>query len=336
MPVPARLADDGDFALGEQRIGRQTRDGLGAVDLTVDLGPGANPYNYSDMTGAVALGATANGGFWTVTFDSEATGTAWGQVDWTAEEPAGSLIEVEVRAADTEAALGSAEFRPVLSGAPFCDASGRFLQIAVRFTKGEDQVSPILYDLSVADIPRTPGPPDGISLTLEADREIYGPNQTVPALYQPCIGKGVSNMHDAPTWDPQQYLRHSGHRTRPFHDLLNRIPDLPRQDRAARIADLGCGPGNVTTQLTTRWPGAHITGYDNSPEMLKEAETYAGPTPGGGHLDFAPADAADWQGHNHLLLKSTVAVLIQAQGKGHLTGQKRHLCSGIEEKIARA
>lgn len=121
-----------------------------------------------------------------------------------------------------------------------------------------------------------------------------GPNQTVPALYQPCIGKGVSNMHDAPTWDPQQYLRHSGHRTRPFHDLLNRIPDLPRQDRAARIADLGCGPGNVTAQLTTRWPDAHITGYDNSPEMLKEAETYAGPTPGGGHLDFAPADAADW------------------------------------------
>ncbi|AZS72279.1 trans-aconitate 2-methyltransferase [Streptomyces lydicus] len=101
-------------------------------------------------------------------------------------------------------------------------------------------------------------------------------------------------MHDAPTWDPQQYLRHSGHRTRPFHDLLNRIPDLPRQDRTARIADLGCGPGNVTAQLTTRWPDAHITGFDNSPDMLKEAETHAGPTPGGGHLDFAPADAADW------------------------------------------
>ncbi|PGH49987.1 trans-aconitate methyltransferase, partial [Streptomyces sp. Ru87] len=31
-------------------------------------------------------------------------------------------------------------------------------------------------------------------------------------------------MH-APVWDPQQYLRHSGHRARPFHDLLQRIPD---------------------------------------------------------------------------------------------------------------
>ncbi|MGG2462535.1 trans-aconitate 2-methyltransferase [Streptomyces sp. RGM 3693] len=101
-------------------------------------------------------------------------------------------------------------------------------------------------------------------------------------------------MHDAPTWDPQQYLHHTGHRTRPFYDLLARIPQLPRPDRPARIADLGCGPGNVTVQLTDRWPDAHITGFDNSPEMLKEAESYAGPTPGGGHLDFAPADAADW------------------------------------------
>lgn len=121
-----------------------------------------------------------------------------------------------------------------------------------------------------------------------------GPNPTVPALYQPCIGKGVSIMHDAPIWDPQQYLRHSGHRTRPFHDLLARIPDLPRRGRPARIADLGCGPGNVTALLAARWPDAHITGYDNSPEMLKEAEAHAGPTADGGHLDFAPADAADW------------------------------------------
>ncbi|MEV0368227.1 trans-aconitate 2-methyltransferase [Streptomyces sp. NPDC050636] len=101
-------------------------------------------------------------------------------------------------------------------------------------------------------------------------------------------------MHDAPTWDPQQYLRHAGHRTRPFHDLLTRITELPRQQGPARIADLGCGPGNVTALLAERWPDAHITGYDNSPEMLKEAELYAGPTKGGGHLDFTTADAADW------------------------------------------
>ncbi|MEU1097166.1 hypothetical protein ABZ389_28550, partial [Streptomyces sp. NPDC005877] len=37
----------------------------------------------------------------------------------------------------------------------------------------------------------------------------------------------------APVWDPQQYLHHSGHRTRPFLDLLTRIPALPGSAGAA-------------------------------------------------------------------------------------------------------
>lgn len=97
----------------------------------------------------------------------------------------------------------------------------------------------------------------------------------------------------APTWDPQQYLRHAGHRTRPFLDLLARIAELPTGP--ARIADLGCGPGNVTALLTDRWPDARVTGYDLSPEMLRRAEDeYAGPTPGGGSLDFRHGDLASW------------------------------------------
>ncbi|MET8676918.1 trans-aconitate 2-methyltransferase [Streptomyces sp. NPDC004647] len=98
----------------------------------------------------------------------------------------------------------------------------------------------------------------------------------------------------APTWDPQQYLRHSSHRTRPFLDLLARIPTLPTGGRPARIADLGCGPGNVTALLADRWPQARVTGFDNSPEMLARAAEYAGSTPGGGSLDFRIADAARW------------------------------------------
>ncbi|GAA0930030.1 trans-aconitate 2-methyltransferase [Streptomyces thermoalcalitolerans] len=99
----------------------------------------------------------------------------------------------------------------------------------------------------------------------------------------------------APVWDPAQYLRHADHRTRPFTDLLARIPDLPGSPRPPRIADLGCGPGNVTALLAGRWPTAHITGYDNSPEMLDKAVTdHQGPTPGGGRLDFAHADVRTW------------------------------------------
>ncbi|MCZ0988799.1 trans-aconitate 2-methyltransferase [Streptomyces diastatochromogenes] len=96
-----------------------------------------------------------------------------------------------------------------------------------------------------------------------------------------------------PTWDPAQYLRHAGHRARPFADLLARVPALP--DERPRIADLGCGPGNVTALLAERWPTAHITGYDNSPEMLDKAHVdHEGATAGGGHLDFAHADARVW------------------------------------------
>ncbi|MEW2163940.1 trans-aconitate 2-methyltransferase [Streptomyces sp. NPDC007084] len=99
-------------------------------------------------------------------------------------------------------------------------------------------------------------------------------------------------MAAAPTWDPDQYLRHAGHRARPFADLLARVPALPTEP--ARIADLGCGPGNVTVQLADRWPTAHITGYDNSAAMLAKTGEYAGATPGGGRLDFAHADLTDW------------------------------------------
>lgn len=97
----------------------------------------------------------------------------------------------------------------------------------------------------------------------------------------------------SPTWDPAQYLRHADHRARPFTDLLARIPDLP--SGSPRIADLGCGPGNVTALLAERWPTARITGYDNSPEMLDKAHVeHAGPTAGGGRLDFAHADVRTW------------------------------------------
>ncbi|QKV92905.1 trans-aconitate 2-methyltransferase [Streptomyces sp. NA02950] len=102
-------------------------------------------------------------------------------------------------------------------------------------------------------------------------------------------------MSTAPHWDPQQYLRHSGYRTRPFLDLLARVPRLPAgPGRPPRIADLGCGPGNGTVLLFDRWPDADVIGLDNSAEMLEAARPLAGPTTGGGHLDFRSADILNW------------------------------------------
>ncbi len=68
-------------------------------------------------------------------------------------------------------------------------------------------------------------------------------------------------------WDPALYLQFGDERTRPAADLLARVP-LRSCDR---VFDLGCGPGNSTRLLASRFPGADIVGVDTSPEMLAEA-----------------------------------------------------------------
>ena len=69
------------------------------------------------------------------------------------------------------------------------------------------------------------------------------------------------------TWDPQQYSRFAGQRLRPALDLIARIPI----EHPSTVVDLGCGTGNVTRLLRSRWPDASITGVDGSPQMLAEA-----------------------------------------------------------------
>lgn len=68
-------------------------------------------------------------------------------------------------------------------------------------------------------------------------------------------------------WNPEQYLKFAAPRLRPALDLLARV-DLAAP---ARVVDLGCGAGNVTQLLQQRWPGAQLTGVDDSPQMLEAA-----------------------------------------------------------------
>ncbi|WP_445168202.1 trans-aconitate 2-methyltransferase [Mycolicibacterium sp. Dal123E01] len=68
-------------------------------------------------------------------------------------------------------------------------------------------------------------------------------------------------------WNPQTYLAFADQRGRPFFDLLGRVgAESPR-----RVADLGCGPGNLTEQLGQRWPDAAVEAVDSSPEMVAAA-----------------------------------------------------------------
>ncbi|MEV4557020.1 methyltransferase domain-containing protein [Kitasatospora sp. NPDC049285] len=83
-------------------------------------------------------------------------------------------------------------------------------------------------------------------------------------------------MHATPpTWDARQYLRYADERIRPLHELLSRVPELPKNPT---VLDLGCGPGNSTAVLRTHWPDARLIGLDNSAELLAAARAGGEPT----------------------------------------------------------
>ena len=88
-------------------------------------------------------------------------------------------------------------------------------------------------------------------------------------------------------WDPQQYQRFSRERSRPFFDLVAQVPD----DAVQTVADLGCGPGNLTQTLLTRWPNATVCGVDNSLPMLEKARQLASNP----KLHFIEGDIATWK-----------------------------------------
>ncbi|HRC85200.1 MAG TPA: EAL domain-containing protein, partial [Thermoanaerobaculia bacterium] len=88
-------------------------------------------------------------------------------------------------------------------------------------------------------------------------------------------------------WDPAQYERFRAERSRPFFDLLARVPELD----VRHGADLGCGTGELTLELARRWPAARFWGVDNSAAMLARAQALPA-QPG---LGFVETDLARWR-----------------------------------------
>ena len=134
-------------------------------------------------------------------------------------------------------------------------------------------------------------------------------------------------------WDAGQYLRFGGERARPFFDLVAQVSATS----PGYVADLGCGPGNLTAALARRWPGAAVTGVDNSPEMIAAARASLGaparPDPGSAvsaqpesarpvpGLSFALGDVRDWRPEHPLDVLVCNAVLQWVPGHQDLVAR---------------
>src|SRR5689334_25194498 len=94
------------------------------------------------------------------------------------------------------------------------------------------------------------------------------------------------------TWDPDRYLTYADERGRPFVELISRIDVAdPRS-----VVDLGCGPGNLTSLLADRWPGAAVVGLDSSPDMVAAATD--------SRIRFEVADLRSWTGSADVLVSN--------------------------------
>lgn len=96
-------------------------------------------------------------------------------------------------------------------------------------------------------------------------------------------------------WDPAQYLSFADERSRPFFDLTGRIAAAS----PGYVVDLGCGPGQLTAALASRWPLASVDGIDSSADMITAAEKLRAELAGtdaaaAGRLAFRIGDVADW------------------------------------------
>jgi len=113
-------------------------------------------------------------------------------------------------------------------------------------------------------------------------------------------------------WDAGQYLRFGGERARPFFDLIAAIAAT----EPGYVADLGCGPGNLTEALARRWPSATVLGVDSSPAMIAAALASAGT--GDGRLEFETGDVWDWRPRRPLDVLTCNAVLQWVPGHQEL------------------
>lgn len=118
------------------------------VDKVVNIIGSGGHYSYSDMTGIVARTITTRIGTWTVDFDSGELDTPWGKISWNSFEPEGTEIKVKVRSSNDQITWSSWEEDVLNGGLLSLTPDGQYLQIETTLKTDEDELSPILYDLT--------------------------------------------------------------------------------------------------------------------------------------------------------------------------------------------
>jgi trans-aconitate 2-methyltransferase len=72
------------------------------------------------------------------------------------------------------------------------------------------------------------------------------------------------------SWDPNQYERFKDERAQPFRDLAALVEPRPHM----RIADLGCGTGELTRELHEQLAAEETIGIDSSETMLLKSQSF--------------------------------------------------------------
>lgn len=87
-------------------------------------------------------------------------------------------------------------------------------------------------------------------------------------------------------WNPQQYERFKDQRSQAFFDLMA----LVGRTEGPRVADLGCGTGELTAELHRHLDAKETIGVDSSEAMLAKAKAYQT-----NHLKFEQGEIEKWQ-----------------------------------------
>ena len=128
-----------------------------ATGATREFATGISPYTYSDFTGFALRTFTAPNGFMRTVIDGCAMGpTEWERLEWDAETPPGTRVEIRVRTAPARAGLASAtwigpfETMPAdLMLPPGPIPPNRFMEVEITLVSEDERSTPAVRNVTV-------------------------------------------------------------------------------------------------------------------------------------------------------------------------------------------